>query len=24
MYEFYNKKISNGGLITKWIEKEHK
>lgn len=24
IYEFYNKKLSNGGLITKWIEKEQK
>ncbi|AEL70525.1 PFam50 partition protein (plasmid) [Borreliella afzelii PKo] len=24
IYEFYDKKLSNGGLITKWIEKERK
>ncbi|WP_418905014.1 DUF226 domain-containing protein [Borreliella lusitaniae] len=24
IYEFYDKKLSNGGLITKWIEKEQK
>ncbi|WLN25756.1 DUF226 domain-containing protein (plasmid) [Borreliella valaisiana] len=24
IYEFYNKKLSNGGLITKWIKKEQR
>ncbi|APS99253.1 hypothetical protein Bmayo_04995 (plasmid) [Borreliella mayonii] len=24
IYQFYDKKLSNGGLITKWIEKEQK
>ncbi|ACO38541.1 conserved hypothetical protein (plasmid) [Borreliella burgdorferi 29805] len=24
IYEFYNKKLSNGGIIIKWIEKEQK